>query len=194
MMRENLIKVFLFTAGAAVGSAVTWKIVKTKYEKLNQEDAAAVREYYREKYEGKKEEVTDEVVEDEPEPATETSLPDDEVMGQYVEHVNMYNGTGDLTRKEAVDLIRPYIIDHEEFGEIDDYEQITCYYYADGVLATKYDEPIGNIDDVIGLDALKHFGDFVENAVFVRNDRLRADYEVLMSAQNYAGDDDDEYS
>lgn len=192
MMKENLIRALLFTTGAAVGSAVTWKIVKTKYERLNQEDANAVREYYREKYEDKKEEVTEEVVEDEPEPVPDTS--EDAIMEEYVEHVNAYNGTENLTHKEAVDMIRPYIIDAEEFGEIDDYEQITCYYYADGVLATEYDEPIGNIDDVIGLDALKHFGDFAANTVFVRNDRLRADYEVLMSAQNYAGDDDDEYS
>ena len=29
-----LTKVFIFTMGAAVGSLVTWKIVKTKYEKI----------------------------------------------------------------------------------------------------------------------------------------------------------------
>ena len=31
MNRDMLIKAFIFTAGAAIGSVVTWKVIKTKY-------------------------------------------------------------------------------------------------------------------------------------------------------------------
>ena len=55
-MKNLLSKVFIFTAGAAIGSAVTWKLVKTKYEKLALEEVEAVREYYSTRDEKKKEE------------------------------------------------------------------------------------------------------------------------------------------
>lgn len=187
MMRNNLIKVFLFTAGAAVGSAVTWKLLKTKYEQIAQEEIESIREYYSDKYKTNKEESGDDDMDEEPdEEATE------EDYEEYTRLTNEYAGSEKKQTSDVLHDIRPYIIDYEEFGEIPDYEEVVCYFYADGVLATEDGEPIGNIDDVIGLEALKHFGDFAENAVFVRNDRLRADYQILMSAQNYAGDDDDE--
>ena len=45
-MKDILGKVLLFTAGAAIGSAVTWMLVKTKYEKIAQEEIDSVKEEY----------------------------------------------------------------------------------------------------------------------------------------------------
>lgn len=46
MNRDTLCKFFLFTAGAAIGSVVTWKLVKTKYEQIAQEEIDSVKEEY----------------------------------------------------------------------------------------------------------------------------------------------------
>ena len=46
MNRDTLCKFFLFTAGAAIGSVVTWKFVKTKYEQIAQEEIDSVKEEY----------------------------------------------------------------------------------------------------------------------------------------------------
>ena len=47
MNRDMLIKAFIFTAGAAIGSVVTWKVIKTKYEQISNEEIESVREEYR---------------------------------------------------------------------------------------------------------------------------------------------------
>ena len=46
MNRDMLIKAFIFTAGAAIGSVVTWKVIKTKYEQISNEEIESVREEY----------------------------------------------------------------------------------------------------------------------------------------------------
>lgn len=43
-MNQKLINVLMFTAGAAIGSLVTWKVVKAKYEQIAQEEIDSVKE------------------------------------------------------------------------------------------------------------------------------------------------------
>ena len=45
-MNKTLINAILFTVGAAVGSLVTWRVVKTKYERISQEEIDSVKEEY----------------------------------------------------------------------------------------------------------------------------------------------------
>ena len=37
---------FIFAAGAAIGSAVTWKLIKTKYEKIANDEIREMRDFY----------------------------------------------------------------------------------------------------------------------------------------------------
>ena len=46
MNKDLLIKGMIFLAGGAIGSVVTWKLVKTKYEKFANEEIDSMREYY----------------------------------------------------------------------------------------------------------------------------------------------------
>ena len=46
MNNSILSKAFIFAVGAAIGSAVTWKLVKTKYEKIADEEIESVKEVY----------------------------------------------------------------------------------------------------------------------------------------------------
>lgn len=46
MNRDTLCKIFLFAAGAAIGSVATWKLVKTKYEQIAQEEIDSVKDEY----------------------------------------------------------------------------------------------------------------------------------------------------
>ena len=46
MTGNNIKKFFIFVAGAAVGSAVTWKLFKAKYEQIANEEIEEMREYY----------------------------------------------------------------------------------------------------------------------------------------------------
>lgn len=82
--------------------------------------------------------------------------------------------------------MKPYIISPEEFGEFEDYERISLSYYADQVLADEDDEKVEDVDNVIGLESLTHFGEFEDDSVFIRNDRLRCDYEILLDQRTYS--------
>ena len=75
----------------------------------------------------------------------------------------------------------PFIITPEEFGELDDYTTISLTYFADNVLADENDEKISDydIESMIGSESLEHFGDYEDDSVFVRNDKLKCDYEIL---------------
>ena len=88
--------------------------------------------------------------------------------------------------------VRPYTISSSGltgFGMMG-YEQIVYTWYDDSVLADDDDEMIlddSYIDRTIGLD---NFNMFVSNnnmdVMYIRNDRLETDYEVVKSLSNYS--------
>ena len=84
--------------------------------------------------------------------------------------------------------MKPYVISPDEFGEMEDedYDKVSFTYYADGVLADEYDEIVENIDEIIGEESLTHFGEYEDDSVFVRNDKLKCDYEILLDQRNYS--------
>lgn len=84
---------------------------------------------------------------------------------------------------------RPYIISVTEFTDNDlGYSQNAISYYAgDHVLADERDQPIPNLDGVVGERNLR-FGDGSgdANVVFVRNDAMQVDFEICQSLGTYA--------
>lgn len=167
-------KFFIFIAGAVIGSAVTWKVSKDYYEKLVQEDFDSRR-------------FKPEDGKSEPD-ITEQDKEDYKRVLKQVNYSEYANQTIPEQKevKEVTAVDRPYIISPNEFGELDDYETISLAYYDDGVLADDLDELVEDVDDVVGLDSLNHFGEYEDDSVFVRNDRLKADYEILLDHRNYS--------
>ena len=80
----------------------------------------------------------------------------------------------------------PYVIAPYDFGEIDGYHTIELTYYADDVLEDDSYCIVNDRDDLIGPKALNTFGDYEEDAVFVRNERLRTDFQILKDYRTYA--------
>lgn len=84
----------------------------------------------------------------------------------------------------------PFIIKQATFMQDDqNYTQATVTWYAqDGVLADDRDEPIDDVDMCVGLNNLDRFGQSSgqPNVVYVRNDVLGIDYEILRSDGSFA--------
>ena len=78
------------------------------------------------------------------------------------------------------------MISPEEFDEIDGYECVTLIYYSDGVLVDDAEEIIDDVEDIVGPDALNSFGRYEDDAVHVRNNRLKCDYEILKDTRCYS--------
>jgi hypothetical protein len=84
----------------------------------------------------------------------------------------------------------PYVITVEQFGEeMDHYDKITIYFYEDDeVLTDENEEVITDVSAIVGDDALYSFGDGSGDAeiVYVRNDKMQIDYEVIRLSKSYA--------
>ena len=81
----------------------------------------------------------------------------------------------------------PYVISPESMGEMDGYDSISLTLFADGVLTDDDFEPMeqDEIADCIGSDYQDHFGDYEDDAVHIRNDIHRTDYEILKDLRTY---------
>ena len=95
-------------------------------------------------------------------------------------------------KEEDKDDVRPYVITPDELGDQLGYDVIELTYYADGVVAEDYNEVMDNVDEVIGVDSLTHFGEYEDDSVCVRNDRLKCDYQILKDNRNYSDVIDEE--
>lgn len=177
-MNSTLSNVIMFAVGAAIGSAVTWKVVKSKYERIANEEIAEMRNYVRDKFEPKK---------FEPKVFEPKNFEKDQV--KYVNLTADYLRTFEEEEKggaeDMVDENKPYVIQPEEFGEKDGYDTVSLTHYADGVLEDDQCNIIDNPDEIVGEGYADHFGEFEEDSVYVRNDELKIDYEILLDIRTY---------
>lgn len=181
-----LSKVLLFVAGAAIGSVATWKFVKTKYEQIAEEEIETMREYYN----GKLQNLGKQVVKGFKEglnnldEKVKEGVANDIVRKRYEDYASAYKSEDENEEEENDMENKPYVISPEEFGE-EGYEQVSLTYYADGVLTDEHDEPVEDIDALVGEDSLNHFGEYEDDSVFVRDDAKGIDYEILKDLRNY---------
>lgn len=183
-MNRKLSNVLLFTAGVAVGSLVTWRYFKSKYEVVEDE------------IEEKTEEAEGESEEDDPEVLESKMSYKKPPLKEYVKMVED-NGYMPKTHMEEVeeeiangewddkDIYEPYIIRPDEYGELHAYETLSLNYYADGVLTDELDNPIEDVESLVPADFADHFGEYEDDVVHVRNDNLECDYEILRDLRKF---------
>lgn len=175
--------ILTFAAGALAGAV----IVKKAYEQIAQEEINSVKKRYEEKYS---------------EPVEETEN-DDELKTVYDDMIKTtgYSEPTDyseISRKpvkkneksedveEKADTTRPYLIPPEKMGENEDYDAISyTYFKEDGIVADDCLDIVENIEETIGFESLSKFGEYEDDAVHIRNDILKCDYEVLLSYESY---------
>lgn len=204
-MNSKITNVLMFAVGAAVGSAVTWKLVKTRYERIVQEEIESVKTAFNDLIAIRPDETdeTEDTDESDPEPQpksmqgqinwSELEDLDEEDEKQYEPteedreeydrltsaYTNEKGGAGKMERD-------PYVIAPYDFGEIDGYHMIELTYYADDILEDDSYCIVNDRDELIGRKALNTFGEYEDDAVFVRNERLRTDFQILRDYRTYA--------
>ena len=205
MNKNALINIATFAIGAAVGSVATWKLLKTKYENIAQEEIDSVKEAFAEEVKTNREPVEDEV---------KVAKAQTKAYNEIIKNVGYSVSSGysegikDLNNevsekiktivaecdeivnnggKETMVKDGPYIIPPSDFGEDDEYEVITLVCYADGVITESDNGEI--VDDVEGAigdcDVRAHFGEYEDDSVFIRNEERKVDYEILRDTDNY---------
>lgn len=171
-------KLLCFMIGGVIGGMITWSYAKKKYELIAQEEIDSVKEIY-----SRKENKKDAYKEDN-EYIGETELMDEK--SEEDSFSKKYEKAAEAHKRySGVDMNeKPYVIAPEEFDEIG-YETISLYYYTDGVVADRDDNVIDNVDEIIGNDSLGTFGQYEDDSVYVRNDALKCDYEILRAEENF---------
>jgi hypothetical protein len=174
-----------FMVGAAVGSVSTWKYVKNKYEKIAQDEIDSVKEtFYRRENDmkGKSAFVTiDGQIQS---GQNKPSITEYAARLQKEGYVNYSEVEPEV--KDTMNIDLPYVIAPEEFMEYEEYDHISLTYYADGVLTDENEEVIEDVDAIIGIDSLNHFGEYEDDSVYVRNDGRKCDYEILLDQRLYS--------
>ena len=198
-MNNNFFSYLMFTVGATIGSAVTWKVVKTKYEQIANEEIASVKEEYSYLMTKMKKKLKENVIEVEEE--DDEYYPDDDerdFTSAEEEQIDYYklssryrsddenNEKGDEGGDDEVSYINgPYVISPDEFSSSPPgYNAQALNYFTDGILADDWGV-ILDIEETIGEDSLKHFGEYADDIVYVRNERTEVDYEVTKDPRTY---------
>lgn len=173
-----------FAAGAAIGSAVTWKVLKDKYEQLVQEEIESVKDAYARYYGSRDAEEsvdTDESVEE----ADEEDPIDAEEQAEYEDIIH---SQGYASHSKPVVNEEPAhyeVIPPDEVGIEDDYEVITWYHFADGFVTDQNEEIVPDWEVLVGPDVDEHFGEYEDDSVYVRNDATKSYYEILKDNRKY---------
>lgn len=180
--------VFIFLAGAGIGAGATWYFVKRHYEKKADEEIADVVNRFKVYKDALKEESETTGREyNRQNPSynrEETNGSDDDKVYENSEG-ELSNGVIDDIPDEK-EGTAPYVISEDEFGENEDYDQKTLFwYYRDNILATDEDLEVEDKFTTIG-NALEEFKkDRYLERVFVVNEQDETYYEILLSEKHF---------
>lgn len=174
----------MLVAGIAVGATVSWFWLKKHYEELAQEEIDSVKAVFANRNSAVQASEAEEgnqrkadIAKLKPDLVNYIAKLQEEGYTNYSEHSKRVSDA----QKEEINA--PYVISPEAFEESENYMQVSLTYYSDGILADDNDDVVEDVESVVGADFAKYFK---EDTVFVRNDLLRCDYEILKDNRTYA--------
>lgn len=192
-----------FILGIVAGALITNKVLKTEYERIAQEEIDSVKEVFCVKKEPTKDandgaidpKAAEAAIRARNKPNIESCIKLIHREGYTDYSHNDAESAPSVSDKELNDegnddsvAPKPYVISPDDFGEEDGYDQFSLTLYADGIVTDDDDRAMTDTDVElsIGHDALTHFGEYEDDSVFVRNDKLKCDYEILRDERNYS--------
>ena len=184
-----------FVAGAAIGSVVTWKLIEKKYKDLADEEIESVIETFKNRKPRITKDNVKETVEKvinkykEPKEIVEDIVTTEKYSIENEEEIDEDDESNYTVNVDNdVEVVTPYVITPEQFGEYNEYGTKTLTYYADNVLTDEIDNPITSeeMETMIGPDALDHFGEYEDDSVYIRDEMNEMDYEILKSEKNFS--------
>lgn len=189
-MNDKLSSVIIFCGGVFIGGFLTWDFFKTKYKKIADEEIASVKETFEHREPRPDKNYNVEEVPKGNDTYINVSPGVAERIIQIIDsngYRNYSNAKIEIEKKGGtadMELKQPYVITPEQYEDNVDYTKVSLTWYNDEVLEDDW----GNVldpDDVIGSEALKTFGQYEKDSVFVRDDDEQIDYEILLDTSSY---------
>ena len=174
---------------------VTRKVIKTKYERLAQEEIDSVKEEFSRLSKIRKES-NDRQNEDDEAGGIEWNDTDQDDLVEYNNITSRYRSSSDddetdeegdeWSEGEVPYINGPYVISPDDFSSSPPgYSAQPLDYFADGILADGWGIKL-DIEETIGEESLEHFGEYSDDLLYVRNERKEIDYEVTKDPRTYA--------
>ena len=175
----------IFVAGAIAGTVAGIGMSKRHFEAIAAQEINEVRDYYRKANKELADQLVDKTSDTKEEQAEEpekieVNKEEKKEYDNIIKHGN-YITTEEINDEEELfsEDDEPYIIDPSEFGNNGHYATQTCTYFADGVLVDDVDEVIEEPETLVGNFHVDIFRDFDATSVYVRNDWMKMDFEIL---------------
>lgn len=195
--------VLAFALGGFAGYIITKKLLAEKYAEEAQIEIDSIKEYWREKNEGDKDNSKNYPHSkslQKPDLHTLVKPYSTSVLEQFDEEANVryfdseeeeaqaqmdealaleaQEEFNEEMQAEADPDVDPYLISYAEFCKKSDvYDKVDLYYYRlDDILCDTKDTIMQNPEDILGWDWMKEMQKI--NTAFVRNEKLKIDYEI----------------
>lgn len=173
-------EIFIFAGGAILGSLVSWYYTRKKYEAISREEISQMRELYRKKNEDLAMKAR---VKPDPEYlVNKIEKQEDKIKYNEIVSQNEYSTE---SADDDFDNNGISFIDDEEYLSVNGYDKINLVLYKDGFLAGEIDDEIVLVEDTIGQEAVDNLTEYQPEAVYVRNDNTKTEYEVTRDDRTY---------
>lgn len=180
-------EVLIFIGGAGIGSLISWYYTKKKYDEIARSEIATMREVYR-----KKNKDLAEKARNKPEPEELVKKIEVEEREQArVQYDRIINNseyrTGIDIPKSVNELENGDItyIDDEEYLSMNGYDKVNLVLYRDNILAGEVDDEIVLVEDSVGQETIDNLREYKPEAIYVRNDKTKTEYEVTTDDRTY---------
>ena len=191
-----------FLVGLVIGSVLTYHGLKNKVEAEIDEEVKKLKEFYKDQLEKQQAEY----FEKEEYLKSKAAVAEDKgsVVSKIINLKNVEKfeekqndetedeaGSEEITTS-AFEILedniiaqdKPFVIEEDRVGEYISYDLISLIYFSDGVLTDDWEVPVENPDETVGKEYVEYF-DTGEDVVYVRNDKLKCDFEITRDLRTY---------
>lgn len=187
-----------FVVGAVVGSAASYYILNKAYAKAIDEEIEKIKAEFKDprtigffsKYDTRSEDIEthDAPESEEPRVKLKRRKPGEKGYTDYTAYSKKSEDVEEANNEVIINDFTgdpnalPEIVPPDSFQDEEGYATISLLYTSDGILLDENDEVFDSVD-CIPSDFAEHFGEYDDDAVYAKNDRIRAYYEILRSAK-----------
>lgn len=190
-MKHKFSNIAILLVGAAIGGACAWVLAARKYEGIANEEIASVKETFKRELQRSASQKEDDDLSIRKKALEKPDLEDYAARIHREGYIGIDpspdgqkecpDSDGDTASAQKIHVIPP-----EDYGESDGYRQMSLTYYQDDVLTDELGEPIADAERLVGEDFSSHFGEYEDDAVYIRNDDLKIECEILREYSNFS--------
>lgn len=188
---KNAIKFLLsFSIGGGIGYLISYQISKKNFEKRLDTEMSSMKKMYSNPNEEKCQ-ISDDDSSIVSEKVADSGVLDADMQKEYTNYTEFYRSKKGNEVPDQKDnaqrstINKPYIISSDDFGNMG-YSEVSLIYYSDDILTEDGSDEKLSINKIIGKENIKHLKKHTEDAIYIRNESIKTDYEILLDKRKYA--------